>query len=116
LNFDFDDLDLVSGASGAGDLAVAVAGGAPSTVTGGATFDSGDCAFEFDFDGLGPEILEGGGFGSGSMGFDMAVGRDDVGGSIVLDGTSVARVTARRNGGAPESFLVDLTTGAVTPD
>lgn len=116
LAFDFDDLDLVNGASGAGDFAVGVAGGALTTVTGGTTFDSGDCAFAFDFDGLGPEILEGGGFGTGSMGFDMAVGRDDVLGSIVLDGTSVARVTARRNGGAPESFLVDLTTGAVTPE
>jgi hypothetical protein len=50
------------------------------------------------------------------MGFDLGVGRDDVGGSIALDGTSMAHVTARKNGGAPENFLVDLTTGAVTPE
>jgi hypothetical protein len=115
LTFDFDDLDLVDGASGAGDFAVEVDGGAPTTVTGGATFSSGECSFEFDFDGLGPEILEGGGFGTGSLGYDMGVDSDDISGTIVLDGTNVARVTAIRNGGAPETFTVDLTTGVVTP-
>jgi hypothetical protein len=116
LGFDFDDLDLVHGASGTGDLSVEVDGGAPTTVTGGSTFASGECSFEFDFDGLGPEILEGGGFGTGSLDYDMAVGIDDIGGTIELDGTNVAHVTARRNGGAPETFLVDLTTGVVTPE
>ena len=116
LTFDFADLDLVHGASGDGDFAVGVEGGAPTTVTGGATFDSGECDFVFDFDGLGPEILGGGGFGSGSMGFDMGIGADDIGGTIVLDGSNVAHVTATRNGGAAESFLVDLTTGVVTPE
>jgi hypothetical protein len=116
LTFDFDDLDLVHGASGDGDFAVEVEGGAPTTVDGGATYTSGECAFEFDFDGLGPEIIEGGGFGTGELGLDMGVGADDIGGSIDLDGTDVARVTARRNGGAPETFLVNLTTGVVTPE
>ena len=117
LTFLFDDLDLVHGASGDGDFAVEVEGGVPTGVSGGGTFASGECTFDFDFDGLGPEILEGGGgFGSGSMGFDLGVGADAVGGSIVLDGTNVARVTATRAGGAPETFLVDLTTGAVEPE
>jgi hypothetical protein len=115
LTFDFDGLALVNGASGDGDLSAEVAGGAVTSVSGGGTFASGECEFDFDFDGLGPEILEGGGFGSGSVGFDLGVGTDSVGGSIVLDGTNVAAVTATRPGGAPEMFLVDLTTGAVTP-
>ncbi len=116
LTFLFDDLDLVHGASGDGDFAVDVQGGAPTAVSGGGTFASGECTFDFDFDGLSPEILEGGGFGSGSVGFDLGVGGNAVGGSIVLDGTNIARVTARRGSGAPESFLVDLTTGSVTPE
>jgi hypothetical protein len=115
LTFVFDGLALVNGASGDGDFSAEVTGGAVTSVSGGGTFTSGDCDFDFDFDGLGPEILEGGGFGSGSVGFDLGVGTDSVGGSIVLDGTNVAAVTATRAGGAPESFLVDLTTGAVTP-
>lgn len=115
LTFVFDGLDLVHGASGDGDFAAEVAGGAVTTVSGGGTFLSGDCDFDFDFDGLGPEILEGGGFGSGSVGFDLGVGSDAVGGTILLDGTSVASVTATRAGGAPETFLVDLATGVVTP-
>jgi hypothetical protein len=45
----------------------------------------------------------------------MGVDSDDISGTIVLDGTNVARVTAIRNGGAPETFTVDLTTGVVTP-
>ncbi len=116
LLFAFDDLDLVHGASGDGDFAVEVTGGQATDVSGGGTFASASCTFEFDFGGLGPEILEGGGFGSGSMGFDLGVGGDSAEGSIVLDGTNIARVTARRNGGAPETFLVDLTTGAVQPE
>jgi hypothetical protein len=116
LTFLFDELDLVHGASGDGDFAVDVEGGVPTGVSGGGTFASGDCAFDFDFDGLSPEILDGSGFGSGSVGFDLGVGRDAVGGSIVLDGTNIARVTATRAGGAPETFLVDLTTGAVQPE
>jgi hypothetical protein len=115
LTFVFDGLDLVNGASGDGDLSAEVAGGAVTGVSGGGTFTSGDCDFDFDFDGLGPEILEGGGFGSGSVGFDLGVGTDSVGGSIALDGTNVATVTASRAGGTPETFLVDLTTGIVTP-
>jgi len=115
LTFVFDDLDLVHGASGDGDFSAEVTGGAVTSVSGGGTFSSADCDFSFDFDGLGPEILEGGGFGSGSVGFDLGVGRDAVGGSIVLDGTNTASVTATRAGSASETFLVDLTTGAVTP-
>ncbi|MCK6460339.1 MAG: hypothetical protein L6Q95_10655 [Planctomycetes bacterium] len=115
LTFEFDDLDLVNGATGDGDLSAEVAGGAVTSVSGGGTFASGQCVFDFDFDGLGPEILEGGGFGSGSVGFDLGVGTETVGGSIVLDGTNVATVTATRAGSAPETFLVDLATGAVTP-
>jgi hypothetical protein len=115
LTFAFDEMDLVEGASGDGDFSVEVEGGAPTGVSGGGTFASGECDFTFDFDGLSPEILEGGGFGTGSVGFDLGVGRDSVGGTIVLDGTNIARVTATRDGGAPETFLVDLTTGAVTP-
>ena len=87
LTFDFDDLALVSGASGDGDLSAEVTGGAVTSVSGGGTFASGECAFDFDFSGLGPEILEGGGFGSGSVAFDLGVGTESVGGSIVLDGT-----------------------------
>jgi len=116
LLFAFDDLDLVHGASGDGDIAVEVTGGAATDVGGGGTFASAECSFDFDFDGLGPEILEGGGFGSGSMGFDLGVDGNSADGSIVLDGTNIARVTARSNGGAPETFLVDLTTGAVQPE
>ncbi len=116
LTFLFDELDLVHGASGDGDFAVAVEGGAPTGVSGGGTFASGDCVFDFDFDGLGPEILDGSGFGSGSVGFDLGVGSDSTQGSIVLDGTNVAHVTAQRAGGALETFLVDLTTGAVQPE
>jgi len=112
---DSDGLDLLHDASGDGDLSAEVALGAVTSVSGGGTFASGGCDFEFDFDGLSPEILEGGGFGSGSVGFDLGVGSDSVGGSIVLDGTNVAAVTATRAGGARETFLVDLTTGAVTP-
>ncbi|HEX5137801.1 MAG TPA: hypothetical protein VFY93_12565 [Planctomycetota bacterium] len=115
LTFVFDDLALVHGASGDGDFSAEVQGGAVTSVDGGGTFTSAECDFSFDFDGLGPEILEGGGFGSGTVGFDLGVGTDAVGGSIDLDGTSVATVTATRAGGAPETFLVDLTTGAVTP-
>lgn len=116
LTFLFDDLDIVHGASGDGDFAVDVQGGVPAGVSGGGTFGSADCDFDFDFEGLGPEILEGGGFGSGSVGFDLGVGSDSAQGSIVLDGTNIARVTARRPGGTPEAFLVDLTTGAVQPE
>jgi len=116
LTFLFDDLDLVHGASGDGDFAVEVEGGAPASVSGGGTFASGECDFDFSFDGLGPEILEGGGFGSGSVGFDLGVGSDSAQGSIVLDGTNIARVTATRPGSAPETFLVDLTTGSVQPE
>lgn len=115
LTFDFDDLALVSGASGDGALSAEVTGGAVTSVSGGGTFASGACVFDFDFDGLGPEILEGGGFGSGSVGFELGVGTETVAGSIVLDDTNVATVTATRAGGAPETFLVDLATGAVTP-
>lgn len=115
LTFVFNDLALVDGASGDGDFAAEVNGGMVTGVSGGGTFSSAECDFDFDFDGLGPEVLEGGGFGSGSVGFDLGVGTDSVGGSIVLDGTNVAEVTATRAGGAPETFLVDLTTGAVTP-
>jgi hypothetical protein len=115
LTFVFDGLALVDGASGDGDLSAEVTGGAVTSVSGGGTFTSAECGFDFDFDGLGPEILEGGGFGSGSVGFDLGVGADSVGGSIVLDGTNVATVTATRPGSAPETFLVDLATGAVTP-
>jgi len=115
LTFVFDDLGLVHGASGDGDFSAEVNAGAVTSVSGGGTFTSAECDFSFDFDGLGPEILEGGGFGSGSVGFDLGVGTDAVGGSIVLDGTNVATVTATRAGSAPETFLVDLTTGAVTP-
>jgi hypothetical protein len=115
LTFDFADLDLVHGASGDGDLAVEVAGGVAADVSGGGTFESGDCSFEFSFDGLGPEILDGNGFGTGSVGFDLGVGTEALDGTIALDGTNVARVTTRRNGGPDEAFLVDLETGVVTP-
>jgi hypothetical protein len=116
LTFLFDELELVHGATGDGDFAVDVQGGVPTGVSGGGTFDSGDCSFDFNFDGLGPEILEGGGFGSGSVDFDLGVGGDGAAGTIVLDGSNIARVTARRNGGVPENFLVNLTTGAVQPE
>jgi len=115
LTFVFNDLALAHGASGDGDFAAEVNGGMVTGVAGGGSFMSGDCDFQFDFDGLGPEILEGGGFGSGNVGFDLGVGTESVGGSIVLDGTNTAEVTATRTGGATEIFLVDLTTGAVTP-
>ncbi len=115
LLFAFDDLDLVHGASGDGNFAVEVTGGVATGVSGGGTFTSGECDFDFDFDGLGPEILEGGGFGSGSVAFDLGVSGDSAQGSIVLDGTNIARVTAQRPGSAAETFLVDLTTGAVQP-
>ena len=115
LTFLFDKLDLVHGDTGDGDFAVEVQGGAAAAVSGGGTFDSGSCDFDFDFDGLGPEILDGSGFGSGTVGFDLGVG-SNAHGSIVLDGSNIAHVTAQRPGGAPEDFLVDLTTGAVQPD
>jgi hypothetical protein len=115
LTFVFDNLALVHGASGDGDFSAEVQGGAVANVSGGGTFTSAECDFSFDFDGLGPEVLEGGGFGSGSVGFDLGVGTDAIGGSIALDGTDVATVTATRAGSAPETFLVNLTTGAVTP-
>jgi hypothetical protein len=44
------------------------------------------------------------------------VGKEAVGGTIELDGTNVARVTARRTGRPDETFVVDLTTGAVQPE
>ena len=116
LTFLFDKLDIVHDASGDGDFAVEVQGGAAAGVSGGGTFDSGSCDFDFNFDGLGPEILDGSGFGSGTVGFDLGVGSNAAHGSIVLDGTNIAHVTAQRPGGAPEDFLVDLTTGAVQPD
>jgi hypothetical protein len=115
LTFDFNDLGIAHGATGGGNFAVEVQGGVASSVSGGGTFDSGGCSFEFSFDGLGTEILDGSGFGSGTVDFDVGVGTETVSGSIVLDGTNVAQVTATQAGGAPEHFLVDLTTGAVTP-
>jgi hypothetical protein len=115
LTFTFDRLALVNGASGDGDLSVRVQGGAPADVSGGSTFASGDCSFEFSFDGLSPEILEGGGFGTGTVGFVLESGADTVAGDIVLDGTNVARVSSRRNNGPEETFLVDLTTGLAQP-
>jgi len=115
LTFLFDDLALVHGATGDGDFVVGVEGGAATDVSGGGKFDSLGCDFTFDFSGLGTEILDGNGFGSGTVGFGLGAGSDSVSGSIVLDGTNVAHVTATRAGGAPENFLVDLTTGAVQP-
>jgi len=115
LTFAFDGLTIASGASGDGELVVEVSGGAPAGVSGGGTLASGPCGFDFSFDDLGPDALDGSGLGAATVGFEAAVGQEIVAGSIEFDGTNTARVIASRNGGPDEIFLVDLTTGDVTP-
>jgi len=115
LTFDFDDVALFGGATGDGELAVETSGGTAAGTSGSGTFTSGACGFDFTFEGLAPEALDGSGFGTGAIGFEVTAGPDTVAGSIEFDGTDTARITARRNGGPEEIFLVDLATGDVTP-
>jgi len=84
-------------------------------VSGGGSFRSGDCSFDFSFDDVGDLDTGIDGFPVASVGFDLAVGEESLGGSIELDGTSTAVVRAARGGGDPEIFELDLETGALVP-
>jgi hypothetical protein len=114
LTYLFADLTLLHGASGSGSLGAEVQGQAVSDVSGSGTF-TGDCEFDFDLDGLSPDVLGGGGLGQGSLSFGIGSGKSTATGSIVLDGTNTARITASRPGQPVENFVIDLATGVVQP-
>jgi len=120
LTFAFDGLSLLqgsaAGATGDGALSVEIRGGAPVSASGSGSVESGDCTFDFTFDDVDVTALLGGGtFGTASVDFELASAGHTLTGSVALDGTDLAQVTASLDGGTPETYTLDLTTGQLVP-
>ncbi|MGH7163434.1 MAG: hypothetical protein ACREID_08110 [Planctomycetota bacterium] len=99
---------------GDGEIRVTFASGTFETFSGEGGFVVGPCAFDYAYADLRPGDLEGD-YPTASFDLSIGYGADVVQGRIVLDGTQTARATFRRDGGADEMFVVDLVTGAITP-
>jgi len=118
LSFELDGIALETANEGAGSGTVifAFGEGQISGVEGSGAFSSGPCELEFDFDDIDidPNLFEG--FPTVTLGFTSTLGGDTLEGTITLDGTGTAIVSASLNGAEPQVFELDLdqlgTTGA----
>jgi len=116
LTFAFDGLSLLqgsaTGSTGDGALSLEIQGGAPVAASGSGSVASGDCSFAFAFDDVDVTGLLGeGGFGVATVDFELESGGHALTGTVALDGTDVAQITASLDGGAPGIYAIDLTTG-----
>ncbi len=112
LTFEFLGNLLAQGAGNGGDLSILFDGGAIVEVDGNGVFTTDTCSFTFGFDDIGAFDAAGGGFPVATLNFSADVDGQTLGGDIGLDGTSIARIITRSDG-LPETFLLDLATGAL---
>ena len=115
MSFLFDSLVLESGngADGEGEFSLLIDGGAIGALAGEATFGSGDCVFDLSFSELTLGELEPGAYPVATVDYSLDAVDGKISGSVVLDGTSVARVSASLDGAPAEVFTVDLASGGL---
>jgi len=116
LTFAFDGLSLLqgsaAGATGDGALSLEIRDGVPVSASGSGSVESGDCTFDFTFDDVDVAgLLGGGAFGTAGVAFELTSAGHSLTGSVTLDGTDLAQITASLDGGPPETYTLDLVTG-----
>ncbi len=116
MSFAFDSLLLESGngASGEGEFRMLIDSGMIASTDGEATFGSGACAFDVNFEDLALGEFVEGTFPDAMFEFNLDAVEGEVAGKIEFDGTSKVKVTASIDGGAEETFTIDLLDGGLT--
>lgn len=113
LSFELPNGASLSGdaATNGGNVSVTFQGGEIFEVSGGGTFVTEACSFDFGFDDIGAFDPATSTFPVATLNFDADIDGRTLGGDIALDGTNVATIVARPVGAAAETFLLDLLTG-----
>jgi hypothetical protein len=101
------DWEILEGGAGAGTARYRFEGGVATSVSGEGTFERGPCGIEFTLDGADPATA--------TLAFVVAAGRETVTGSVEILDAATARIRARVDSGAEQTFLLDLATGALAP-
>lgn len=117
LDLDFETSgSLATSATGSGTMSFLFDGEGVASVSGDGQFESGACRLDFDFEDIDAFDPAVDGFPVASLGFGLTSEGQNLGGSVDLDGTSVAEIRATLEGGVEEVFRIDLETGALLTD
>ena len=101
-------LAATNAGEGAGTLIFRFGDETITGVAGTGTLESGECLFEIDFDEIEIDLEEFEGYPVADVAFTAGLGDDRLAGTIALDGSDTATLSASLNGADPEQTTFDL--------